>query len=165
MTNTAVSGRSELRHAIGLTLDQILSIHSLVAGETPQWSPDGHKIAFVSSLRGSDDVWTVSPEGGFPTRLTLGMGEVSFLAPRILRWSPDGQYLSYISRNTGNDEVCLWPGNGESGFTLTSLGGQILSMSWSPDSRTLAISCNRYGNYDIYNIEVATGATLSLIHI
>ena len=162
MTNTAVSGRSVRRHAIGLTLDQILSIHSLVAGETPQWSPDGHKIAFVSSLGGSDDVWTVSPEGGFPTRLTLGMGEVSFLAPRILRWSPDGQYLSYISRNTGNDEVCLWPENGDSGFTLTSLGGQILSMSWSPDSRTLAISCNRYGNYDIYNIEVATGATTRL---
>ena len=32
-----------------LSLDQILSIRPLIAAETPQWSPDGARILFVSS--------------------------------------------------------------------------------------------------------------------
>ena len=66
----------------GATLDQIMAIQSRVAGETPKWSRSGDRIMFISSLGGAPDLWSVEPDGGFPTRMTLGLGQVEFLASR-----------------------------------------------------------------------------------
>ena len=83
-----------------LSLDQILSIQTLVAAETPQWSPDGTRIVFVSSLGDTAELWSVPADGGFPTRLTAGAGDGG-AAPRIPLWSPDGAYVSCVSRKSG----------------------------------------------------------------
>ena len=119
----------------------------------------------MSSLGGSPDIWSVRPQGGFPTRLTLGLGEVEFLASRIPRWSPDGRFMSYVSNESGMDEVWLWSANGEEPqYKLTSLGGRIHSMSWSPDGQSIGVACNRYGAYDIYNVQVPSGKAARLRH-
>ena len=144
MTNSTRMDESKL------SLDQILSIRPLVAAETPRWSPDGSRIAFVSTHREeAAELWTVPSDGGFPARMTVGAG-AGASAPRIPLWSPDGAYVSCVSRTGGVDEVWLWPADGDAGFQLTSLGGRIHSMNWSPDGRGVAVSCNRYGSYDIY---------------
>ena len=39
--------------------EQVVSIRSFV-GETPQWSPDGTQIAFLSSLGVGGGIWSVS---------------------------------------------------------------------------------------------------------
>ena len=144
-----------------LSLDQILSIQPLVAAETPQWSPDGARIVFVSSQGDTAELWSVPADGGFPARLTVGAGDGG-AAPRIPLWSPDGAYVSCVSRKSGSDEVWLWPVNGDAGFQLTSLGGRIHSMSWSPGSGSVAVSCNRYGSYDVYLVEVPSGRAIRL---
>ena len=144
-----------------LSLEKILSIRPLVGAETPQWSPDGTRIAFVSSQGDMAELWSVPSDGGFPSRLTVGAGDGG-AAPRIPLWSPDGAYVSCVSRKSGNDEVWLWPVNGDAGFQLTALGGRIHSMNWSPDSRSVAVSCNRYGSYDIYLVEVPSGRAVRL---
>ena len=145
-----------------LSLDQILSIRPLVAAETPRWSPDGSRIAFVSSHQeDTAELWSVPADGGFPARLTVGAGARDS-APRIPFWSPCGVYVSCVSRKGGADEVWLWPANGDAGFQLTSLGGRIHSMNWSPDGRSVAVSCNRYGSYDIYLVEVSSGKSVRL---
>ena len=145
-----------------LSLDQILSIRPLVAAETPRWSPDGSRIAFVSSHQeDTAELWSVPADGGFPARLTVGAG-AGDSAPRIPFWSPCGVYVSCVSRKGGADEVWLWPANGDAGFQLTSLGGRIHSMNWSPDGRSVAVSCNRYGSYDIYLVEVSSGKSVRL---
>ena len=145
-----------------LSLDQILSIRPLVGAETPRWSPEGSRIVFVSSRQeDTAELWSVPADGGFPTRLTIGAGDGG-AAPRIPLWSPDGSCVSCISRKSGNDEVWLWPVNGDPGFQLTSLGGRIHSMNWSPNGRSVAVSCNRYGSYDIYLVEVPSGKSVRL---
>ena len=106
-----------------LSLDQILSIRPLVAAGTPQWSPDGTRIVFVSSLGDTAELWSVPADGGFPARLTVGAGEGG-ATPRIPLWSPDGAYVSCVSGKSGVEEVWLWPVNGEAGFQLTSLGAR-----------------------------------------
>ena len=156
------AGRNLATASSGATLDQILAIQSLVAGETPRWSPDGDRIMFISALGGAPDLWSVGPDGGFPTRLTLGLGQVEFLASRVPTWSPDGHYISYVSRKSGDDEVWLWPSNGEPEFQLTRLGAQIHSMGWAPDSSSVVLSGNRYGSFDIYRAEVPSGVPVRL---
>ena len=47
------------------------------------WSPDGSRLAF----RGSDRIFTVSPDGSEPRSLGEAIGTPA--------WSPDGQYLAY----------------------------------------------------------------------
>ena len=144
-----------------LSLDQILSIRPLVAPETPRWSPDGARILFVSSQGDAAELWSVSSDGGFPARLTVGAGDGG-AAPRIPLWSPDGAYVSCVSGKSGADEVWLWPVNGDAGFQLTSLGGRIHSMNWAPGGGSVAVSCNRYGSYDIYLVEVPSGRAARL---
>lgn len=133
-------------------------------GDPPCWAPDGSAILFVSSLGGQADLWTVSPEGGFPTRLTNGIGTVGFLASRQALWSPTGDYVAYVRQEEGSHthEVWLNHADGSGAFKLTRLGGNVGSMNWAPDGRSLVVSNNRYGSYDIYTVEVPSGKATRL---
>ncbi|MGB9893771.1 MAG: prolyl oligopeptidase family serine peptidase, partial [Candidatus Saccharicenans sp.] len=58
----------------------------------PRWSPDGKKIAFISTRSGSAQIWIISVSGGQPEKLTdfpAGVGSFS--------WAPSGQFLLLTS--------------------------------------------------------------------
>ena len=105
--------------------------------------------------------YSIGSEPDFRHRV-LGIGGVEFLASRMPLWSPDGRYALYVSNESGTDEVWLWPSGGQPQFKLTSLGGRIQSMSWSPDANSVAVACNRSGAYDIYRVDVLSGKTTRL---
>lgn len=44
---------------------------------SPSFSPDGKRIAFVSDLSGTPQVWIVPSEGGWPTLITSGEDPVN----------------------------------------------------------------------------------------
>ena len=137
-----------------LTIDQLLSIESVVSG-APAWSPDGSSILFQSSLSGG--LVTLSPDGGFPTRVPIDLGSSGhFLASQMPGWSPSGEWISYVSDKGGSPEIWIWSTRDGSEVQLTELGGRINSMTWSPDERSIAFAGDRYGNYDIWTVEVAT---------
>ncbi len=138
-----------------LSGDEILAIHQGVELDTPQWFPDGSGIIFRSSVSGDSDFWRVAPEGGPARRLTVDSGG---LAPRL---SPDGRWLAYLSSRSGYQEVWLHPlasGLGADDRQLTTLQADVSTASWAPDGQTMAISCNRYGSYDVFEIGVPDGA-------
>src|SRR5260370_6185310 len=59
---------------------------------SPQWSPDGKTIAFLSSRDGGSQIYLLSTEGGEPaplTRLSTGAD--------LVKWSPDGKLLAFTS--------------------------------------------------------------------
>lgn len=58
----------------------------------PRWSPDGKKIAFISTRGGSPQVWLISPDGGEAYPLT----DISTGASGVT-WSPTGSHLAFIS--------------------------------------------------------------------
>lgn len=152
-----MNDRAKLFPTSHLTINQILSLQTTISPDTPRWSPDGTSIMVVSSIGKSADLWSIDKTSGFPQRITLDMGNVSFLASRMPLWSPDGRYISYVSRKTGSDEVWIWPIDGTAEFQLTNLGGQINSMNWFPDSNDIVIANNRLGQYDIYRVAVSSG--------
>lgn len=58
----------------------------------PRWSPDGKKIAFLSSRDGAQQVYVISLYGGESSRVTfLSTGADNEL------WSPGGKWLAFIS--------------------------------------------------------------------
>jgi dipeptidyl aminopeptidase/acylaminoacyl peptidase len=148
-----------------LSIDQLVALRPVVLPDRqqpPQWSPDGEQIVFISNLKGEPNLWGISPAGGFPTQLTVGIGDRRFMNSRNVCWSPDGQWMAYISDRDGTARVWLWPAKGGVSRELVDLGANINALSWSPDSQALALSANRYGRYDIYRVELPGGATTRL---
>lgn len=58
----------------------------------PQWSPDGKRIAFVSTRNGNPQVFVMDAKGGNVKQITATENGAS----NVL-WSPDGKYLSFTS--------------------------------------------------------------------
>src|SRR5262245_23184696 len=58
----------------------------------PQWSPDGSRIAFLSSRSGKKNVWLIRPDGGEAQQLTDVKSEVG-----TFKWSPDGTWIAYTA--------------------------------------------------------------------
>lgn len=70
-----------------------------------RFSPDGSQIAFTGQYDGNTEVFTVSANGGVPTRLTftatLGRDDVSDrMGPNniVMAWTPDGKSIVYRTR-------------------------------------------------------------------
>lgn len=58
----------------------------------PRWSPDGEKIAFVSTRSGSPQIWMIEPHGGEASQLST----ISTGASGVI-WSPSGKHLGFTS--------------------------------------------------------------------
>ena len=69
----------------------------------PRWSPDGKRIAFLSSRDGEQQVYWITLDGGDANRLTsLSGGADTEL------WSPDGKWIAFVSSVYPDckDEAC-----------------------------------------------------------
>src|SRR6266702_1914177 len=103
--------------ADGSKLDSALWVVSSAGGEprrltsaageqvsSPRFSPDGRRIAFVSTRSGSSQAWLIPLEGGEALQATQLASEVNELL-----WAPDGQSLlvtSDVDPTCGADLAC-----------------------------------------------------------
>ena len=74
----------------------------------PVWSPDGSKIAFVSTENGSDDIWVVSPDGTGVKWLINNEWEWD----KHPSWSPDSKQIAFWSNRSGRKQIYVMDSDG-----------------------------------------------------
>ena len=115
---------------------------------SPKWSPDGTKIAFVSSRDGNNyEIYVMNADGSNQTRLTNNPGYDT--SPE---WSPDGTKIAFVSRREGNDyEIYVMNADGSNQTRLTNNPGYEPSPEWSPDgTRIVFYRFSTVGTVGIY---------------
>ena len=129
-----------------------LTNHSAM-DETPSFSPDGEKIAFVSSR---DDwrfaIYIMDFDGNIMEKLP------SYPCPKytftfLPRWSPDGTQFAFMSIRNGNSEVCVMDLDGSNEINLSRNPWEDTHPSWSPDGRKIVFTSDRDGNGQIYVVD------------
>jgi TolB protein len=130
--------------------------------DTPAWSPDGSKIAFVSKRPSSPyhsterEIYVMNADGSGQTQLTR---PASYHTPNNYdpAWSPDGSKIAFVSTRdstTGyNAEIYVMNADGTGQKRLTNNPSIDDSPTWSPDGSKIAFE-SRTGENDNYKIWV-----------
>lgn len=148
-----------------VTLELLLALKASAGPDRPVWLPDDSSIIIKSGMGGTPNLLRVDPETGLIERVTREIGSLPFLGSSLVDVSPDGKWISYIGDEGEEDgrerssrvEIRLQSVEGAEAVQLTHLGANINAYSWSPDSRQMVLSCNRYGRYDVYKADVDSG--------
>jgi Tol biopolymer transport system component/DNA-binding winged helix-turn-helix (wHTH) protein len=126
----------------------------------PHVSPDGTRIAFVSTRSGSEEIWLEGADGEKPTPLTAFDG-ARLETPR---WSPDGKRLVFSVRLKGWANLYTVDATGGSVERLTSEAADAVAPSWSRDGRSIYFASRRGGSWQIWKLGLSgrslTGVTL-----
>jgi TolB protein len=113
--------------------------------ESPRWSPDGKRLAWVSTRDGNQDIYTADAAGADIKRLTNDTA-----LDNNPSWSPDGKRLAFASARGGNFDIFAMNADGSNVRRLTDHRALDYWPVWSPDGKRLAFTSNRDGNYEIY---------------
>jgi len=133
--------------ATPLPFARYLNIRSAYA---PVWIDDSQRVAFLTDITGTPQIWAVDVHGGWPDQLTFFTEKIWTLSA-----APDGKQLICTRDLGGNEKYQM--------FWLDSAGRNVARISqdmsamyffgaWSPDGMQIAFSSNvRDGiHFDIY---------------
>lgn len=124
---------------------------------SPEISPQGDQVAFISDRNGYYDVFVQSlTTPGRIKKILNGGGasanfeELHLLTPG-LSWSPDGKRIALASKAGETDAIFLIdvPGGDQERLANIDLDG-IQGLKWSPDGKYIALAGVKDGQSDIY---------------
>ena len=125
---------------------------------SPEYSPDGRRIAFSSGRSGHDEIWICQSDGSNPMQLTHFNG----LATGSPHWSPDGKQLVFDARPENHGDLFILNVDGGSPQRLTTETSHDVIPSWSHDGKWLYFCSNRSGKLQIWKRPVAGGTAIQL---
>ena len=98
----------------------------------PRWSPDGKKIADISTQTGADEIWVGDADGNHRAPIT----HMKAFQLRWLRWSPDGRTILFMDRGNGEINVNRVASDGQTEPARIPLP-LVDQVSWSHDGQSI----------------------------
>ncbi len=137
------------------SIERYLNIRS---ASSPTFSPDAKKIAFLTNITGTNQIWFVDANGGYPEQITAYEDNVSFV-----EWSPGGNGLIFGKAVGGNENSQIfWLSNDGANIKQLTDNSKVRHNfgSFSKDGKQIFYSSNkRDANYfDIYAMNIENGA-------
>jgi Tol biopolymer transport system component len=123
-------------------------IASTRADHSPQFSPDGKKIVFISARSGHSEVWAANSDGSNLVQLSSLEAPITG-APR---WSPDGKLVVFDSNHAGQWQLYVVSADGGKLRQLTKDRGGAAVGSWSRDGRWIYFTSGRTGRWEIWRM-------------
>jgi Tol biopolymer transport system component/DNA-binding winged helix-turn-helix (wHTH) protein len=119
----------------------------------PDFSPDGARVAYVSTKSGAPEIWTADLKGGNPVQVT------SLRGPQVgtPRWSPDGRSLVFSGRPSGQADLYLVPSSGGPSRRLTADPGDEVSPAFSRDGKFVYFASRRSGSWQVWKMPATGG--------
>jgi len=127
-------------------------------GSKPGWARDDNlvtneaasrPILFTSGQTGSEDLYSILPDGSEPTQITdIAGGE------RDASWSPDGDYVVFAYTVHGDGDLYIMDSSGGRPLRITQHQADDAHPAWSPDGRSIAFVSNRDGDWELYVLDL-----------
>ena len=136
------------------SIERYLNIRS--AG-SPTFSPDAKRIAFLTNITGTNQIWFVDSSGGYPEQITSYDDNISFV-----EWLPENKGLIFGKAIGGNENTQF--------FHLSDDGANIKQLTAdektrhnfgavSNDGKFIFYTSNKRDKnwFDVYRMEIASG--------
>ena len=101
--------------------------------DSPAWSPDGSRIAFVRNAYGMGEIYVMNADGTKKRRLTRNR---AFDAGPV--WSPDGRRIAFRSDRNGQTAIYTMNADGSDQTKLTRSTTPQGGPTWSPGGSRIA---------------------------
>ncbi len=139
-------------YAQNYDIERYLNIRS---ASSPTFSPDGKRVAFLTNITGTSQIWMIDASGGYPEQITAYQDNISFI-----EWSPNGIIFGKAS---GGDENTQF-------FLLSNDGANIKQLTDNPkvrhnfgviseDGTKIFYTSNKRDRnwFDVYSMNLADG--------
>jgi Tol biopolymer transport system component len=112
---------------------------------TPEYSPDGRRIAFGSDRSGNHEIWVSNSDGSNAMKLT------SFDGPYVAdpRWSPDGRFIAF---GASGEQSTVYVISSDGGTPRRVVAGSL--DGWSRDDKWIYFSSDLKGNHELWKAPV-----------
>ncbi len=111
----------------------------LPGDHSPAWSPDGTRVAFVTSREHDYDIYSMSADGSDQRNLTR-----SYAYDSEPTWSPDGAKIAFISFRAEGAGIYVMNADGSDQKLLADDIGYPSGPTWSPDGARIAFQTYYY---------------------
>jgi len=128
-------------------------IASTTNDSSPDYSPDGQRVAFVSGFSGAPEIWVCRADGSNPIPVTH-LGSPLSGSPQ---WSPDGKMIAFDSRTEGQSDIYTVSADGGPPRRLTNSPFLDAVPTWSRDGRWLYFTSDRSGTRQLWKMPAGGG--------
>jgi Tol biopolymer transport system component len=117
------------------------------------WSPDGLRIGFTSSRKGSWDIFAKTVSGAAEETLIVGSADPKW----IKDWSQDGRYITYTSGVEESDLYAIPLFGDRKPFPIVQAPSKQDMPRLSFDGKWLAYDSNESGTWQVYAVSFPAG--------
>ncbi len=126
----------------------------------PSVSPDGSRVAFVSTRSGSPEIWVTGRDGGTAAKLT-SFGGARMETPR---WSPDGRRLVFSARRDTRADLWIVEAAGGVPDRVTAGPADAVAPSWSHDGQSIYFASRRTGTWQVWRLRLSDRTEAAVTH-